>query len=152
MPPTRPVPPATTALRGAGRSPGVAALPPAIAKPFADVQSADAQLVDLDDPQAGPLDRQAPDHQAADGERADRDGSDCQGADGERADGLGLGRLGARLGADPRRWRSPVCESVAVVRRRAWSSGSCTPDGQGCPLRLPDGRFADAQMDASVRP
>ena len=79
----------------------MAALPSAIAKPFAHVQAADAQLVDLDDVQAGPPDRQAADDQSADGERADRDSTDCQGADGERADGLGFGGLGAdRLGAD----------------------------------------------------
>ena len=57
---------------------------------FPHVQTADAELVDLDDAEAGASDRQAADDQATEGERADRDRSDGESSDGQAADTLGL--------------------------------------------------------------
>ena len=57
---------------------------------FAHVQAADAQLVHLEDAQAGAPDCQAADDQPTDGERTNRDSSDRESADREAADGLGF--------------------------------------------------------------
>ena len=90
---------------------------------FAHVQAAEMKLIDLDDAEAGALDRQAADDQAAKGERADRDSSDRESADREAADTLGFDGLGAdRLGADRCRRRT----SRWLVFHVFLHLGSCT--------------------------
>ena len=74
---------------------------------FAHVQTADAQLVHLENAQAGAPDRQAANNQPTDGERTNRDSSDRESANREAADGLGFDCLGANcLGADGCRRRA----------------------------------------------